>query len=95
MTVIPFTTVYTLGEGINMYTTECNQRRGPQGEFRDQYSANIIALTKEFVDKFGDSMNKFKKRDSYNYTFNYIRDFCSAYVDSYTDKREMVELRNT
>ena len=86
MTVIPFTKVYTLGEGINIYSTECNQGRGPRGESKVQNTTNIINITKEFVDKFGDSVNKFKKRDSYNYTFSYVNTLCDAYVASYTDR---------
>jgi hypothetical protein len=96
MTVIPFTTIDTDGEGVNMYSTACsNQRRRPQGPPSERNIPNIIAVTKEFIDKFGDYVNKFKKRDSYNYTFSNVREFCDSYVASYIDKREMAELRNT
>jgi hypothetical protein len=96
MTVIPFTTIDTDGEGVNMYSTACsNQRRGPQGQPSERNYTNIISMLNEFIDKFGDYVNKFKKRDSYNYTVYDVREFCDSYIASYTDKREMAELRNT
>ena len=93
MTVIPFITVKE-SQGINMY--EMNGCR----DYGKGYTGGIIfnnseLIAKEFAEKFGDLVNQFKKRQSYNYTFAKVKTFCDSYVSSYVDKRAMTELRST
>ena len=90
MTTVYFNTIKA-NEGNNIYETSCKRIKNSKSSSNNE----SILITKEFTEQFGDYINKFNERKSYNYTFSNIESFCDSLIASYKDKRNMTKLRNT
>lgn len=88
MTIVPF---QTEDPDIDIGLYEVNICKFKKGD----NSTDIYFFVTDFNQNLGKPLNLLNERNSsYNYTFDEITDFCSAYISSYTDGRNLTKLEN-
>ena len=72
----------------------CTKVRDEIKEKHESTFETIKEITKEFKDKYAETLNEFYGRKQV-YNMKFLDNFCDAFISSYTHKREMTELNKT
>ena len=94
MMLAPVRMISNIERKITVYDIEgCTDKRDNIKQ-KNQNLPSLIDIVNTFKGRFGEKLNEF-----YNSTIDYnltiIGIFCDAFIASYTDKREMIELNET
>jgi preprotein translocase subunit SecG len=81
---------------MNVYDlTECTEERDQIKKQNRETIPYVVNFTREFNEKYGETLNEFLGTGNKNFTMLDINDFCDAFLSSYTDQRELTEFKKT
>ena len=96
MTLAPVRMVNDNDKKMNVYDlTECEEERDQIKKENRETIPYVVNFTREFNEKYGETLNKFLGTGNKNFTMLDIDDFCDAFLSSYTDQRELTEFKKT
>ena len=93
MTVIPIRMINDLDVKANLYSSKSCVLANYEVT-KNASMESIVAITYVFNEKYKNYLNEFFG-DSSTYDFSSLKTFCDAFVASYTDRRNITELKNT
>ena len=96
MTLAPVRMVNDNDKKMNVYDlTECTEERDQIKKENRETIPYVVNFTREYNEKYGETINKFLGTNNKNFTMLDIDEFCDAFLSSYTDQRELTEFKKT
>ena len=95
MTLVPVHMITEKEKVLNLYDLdECAPKRDKEKEYNIKNMESLINIQKDFNDKYKTYFDEFYGYNS-TYEFEWMNSFCSAFVPSYFDGRELIDLKKT
>ena len=96
MTLAPVRMVNDNDKKMNVYDlTECTEERDQIKKENRETIPYVVNFTREYNEKYGETINKFLGTNNKNFTMLDIDEFCDAFLSSYTDQRDLTEFKKT